>query len=649
MKLATFDIWDTCLTRSFSEPKHVFHEVARRILAVERFENPETAELARMRVMAEQKAREAVPGGECRLDEIADALTDLAGEGLGNQFTEVEMAVEREAVRPVVPVRRLLEACRAKGETIAFISDMYLPSEFLRDLLHVHGFCNPEDAIFVSGEHRANKSSGKLYEIVRKTYAINPAFWTHWGDKAHADVKIPRRIGIQAIHSRGTQFTKSEIRAAEACANQARSASRLKGGMRVARLSGDQSCVFSDVVAPWLCALAARMVRLAREMGLRRLYFLSRDGEILFRIAKRIAPPNLECHYLYSSRRAWCFPAMLTDDAASRRWLETFAVSPRGILRSLEFSKEESESILQELKITPVEAERRAPPKERVFVWEHLRATGRMETVLERAATARNACLAYLEQEGLFEDDLWAICDVGWVLNGQAALTRLLRTRQPSAAARGFYFMVNRRRPPLVETGPFSSWLLDEALPTGPRSIPETVTWLSGLIEEVFFSNSSPSLQGYRLDEATGQAEPVFGIRQDDGCAIGHAKELREAVDQLTNEWQDELRDPNFVELLSQYSLTEVLRFLRTPSREEALVIARLHHSSEATNAKEDAGCLARAWQVGDALQVLGRRSRLLDPQSVKEPLWTAGCDALTHPVNRWIRKLVLTPLRRQD
>jgi hypothetical protein len=562
---------------------------------------------------------------------------------------EMEMAVEREVVRPVVPVRRLLEACRGKGATIAFISDMYLPSEFLRDLLHVHGFCNPEDAIFVSGEHRANKSSGRLYEIVRQTYAINTAFWTHWGDKAHADVKIPRRLGINAIHSRGTQFTKAEIRAAESCADKARSASRIKGGMRAVRLSGEQPSFLTDVVVPWLCALAAQMVWRAREMGLRRLYFLSRDGEILLRIAKRIAPPDIECRYLYSSRRAWCFPAMLADDAASRRWLETFAVSPRGILRSLEFSPEEQESVLHELKVTPAEAERRAVPKERVFVWDHLRATGRMEIVLERAAIARNACLAYFQQEGLFEDDLWAICDVGWVLNGQAALTRLLRTKQAAVAARGFYFMVNRRRPPLVETGPFHSWLLDEALPNGPRSIPETVTWLSGLIEEVFFSNSDPSLQGYRLDETSGLAIPVFAQHHADAVTARHAQELRASVDRLTEEWPTELLDPQFVQQLSQSSLAEIFRFLRSPSSEEASVIARLHHSSEATNAKEDAGCLARAWQVGDALRVLGRRSRLFNSQSVKEPLWSAGCDALTHPVNRWIRKLVLTPLRRQD
>jgi hypothetical protein len=74
MKVVSFDIWDTCLTRSFSEPKHLFLEVARRISGAERFEDPETAELARFRILAERLAREKAPGSECRFDEIKNEL-----------------------------------------------------------------------------------------------------------------------------------------------------------------------------------------------------------------------------------------------------------------------------------------------------------------------------------------------------------------------------------------------------------------------------------------------------------------------------------------------------------------------------------------------------------------------------------------------
>jgi FMN phosphatase YigB (HAD superfamily) len=648
MKLASYDIWDTCLTRCFSEPKHLFFEVARRLHGGERFETPETAELARLRVVAEQMAREKVPGSECRFDEITEALQNLAGEEMGRRFMELELMVERESVRPIGPVLSQLKAAREEGAAIAFVSDMYLPTAFLRELLQAHGFFQPEDLLFVSGEHRANKSTGELFEIIRKTHGVIPSAWTHWGDKLHADARVPRRMGIKAIHYRESEFTPSEIRAAESCVPKVRYASLIKGGMRSARLSGDQPAVLTDVVVPWLCALAAQIVQRAQKMGLHRIYFLSRDGEVLMRIAKKIAPPGLECRYLYSSRRAWCFPAMLDDDPASRRWLETFAISPRGILGSLEFSPEEQATILEELKLTAAASDQRAAPQERVFVWDHLRATGRMARVLERAAIAREACLAYLGQEGLFDDDLWAICDVGWVLNCQAALTRLLRVGKPAAVARGIYFMVNRMRPSLEETGPFDAWLLDEALDPGDDSIPRLLTCLSGLIEEFCLSSADPSLKGYRLDEAGGKVQTIFGALHDDKATIDHANALREAVERLSEEWMDELSDPEFVDQLSHCSLAELLRFLRSPSRGEASVVAELRHASEATNAKENGGLLARPWQIGDALRVLGRRCRLLKPDAIREPLWTVGCDTLTTPLNRAIRKLILTPVRRQ-
>lgn len=630
MNTASFDIWDTCLTRSFSEPKHVFFEVARRLHGHECFEAPETAELARLRVTAEQKARESAPGGECRFEEIAAVLLGLVGEDLASRFMELEVQVEKEYARPVLPMLGQVEENRTKGAAIVFISDMYLPGQLLQELLETHGFFKPGDSVFVSADHRANKYGGELFEIVRKVLGIDPARWTHWGDKLHADVLVPRRMGIRAIHYQGTEFTEAEIRAGEACSAQAREASRIKGGMRATRLSGIRPAVLTDVVAPWLCALAAQMVHRARDSGLSRLYFLSRDGEVLLRIAKCISPAELECRYLYSSRRAWCFPAMVGDDTSSRRWLETFQVSPRGILGSLDFLPEEQDGILSELKLSEEEAERRSAAEEREFVWEHLRATGRMERVLEKAALARQTCLAYLAQEGLFADDRWAICDVGWALNGQAALTRLLQQRNPTLEARGFYFMVNGLRPPVQESGTFAAWLLDEALDPGEDSIPRLLTCLSGLIEEFCLSSTDPSLKGYRADDKGGAVLPVFGSGDTDSATCEHASQLREAVDRLATEWQKELRDPQFLACLVGCTLPELLRFLRNPTRDEALAVSRLRHASEATNRKQAAGELARPLTFRDGLAIFARRGRLVRRSTESSPLWAAGCRAQT-------------------
>lgn len=645
MRVVTFDIWDTCLTRSFSEPKHLFLEVAKRITLADRFEDSETAELARLRILSEQMARQSAPGMECTLEEIQNFLKTLAGDEIGKRFISLELDVEREFVRPIVAMRYQLERSRRAGAKIAFISDMYLPSVFLGELLGANGFLQSTDLVVVSSEYRANKSTGELFCIVRDKLGTKPTSWIHVGDKWHADVVAPRCTGIKARQFKGAGWTASETRSGDLSAANARHASRIMGGMRAVRLSGDYPAVLSDVVAPWLCALAAQMVHRAQQMGLRRLYFLSRDGEIIMRIANRIAPPGLECRYLYSSRRAWCFPAMVGDDPQSRRWLETFAVSPKGILENLEFSGIEQGRILEELGLTPNEARHRAAPENRKFVWEHLRSTGRMSLVLQRAAIARHACLEYLEQEGLFANNLWAVCDVGWSLNSQAALTRLLREKNASAAARGFYFMVNRLRPPLAETGPFDAWVLDEALNSDDQSIPHLLTCLSGLIEEFFLTSADPSLRGYRTNHETGYTVPEFSDTDPDKQSLKHSASLRKIVDCLSDEWKAELGDPLFVSDLSRASLSELLRFLRSPTQEEALAVSHMHHSSEATNHREGAETLARAMTINDGLSIFARRARINKRSRTVEPLWAAGSRVLTPFWIRVFNQLMLQPI----
>ena len=66
------------------------------------------------------------------------------------------------------------------------------------------------------------------------------------------------------------------------------------------------------------------------------------------------------------------------------------------------------------------------------------------------AEATRGAALGYLAQEGLLADQDWALVDVGWSLNCQAALRRLLAARDPrqAGAVRGFYIGLAKDHPP---------------------------------------------------------------------------------------------------------------------------------------------------------------------------------------------------------
>lgn len=660
MLVVTFDIWDTCLARTVARPRDVFAFAAARVLGLDDPFSPAAAELARQRVAAERRARESAPQSECTLAEIEAMLAALTTAEIAARFIAAELDTERAVIRPIRAIAETIAAARATGARVAFVSDMYLPSSFLQELLLATDLARAEERVFVSCEHRANKHSGALFEIVQRELGATPAQWTHHGDHPHSDVSVPTGRGIAGRHfTRGTP-TEVELAVRERFAAQPALGSLLSGVLRAARLAGSpqrdgaREAWLTGVAAPWLCALAWRAVRRAEAAGIKRLYFLSRDAEILLRLARKFAPAGLECRYLYSSRRAWCRAAMLADDKPSWRWLKVGSPSVLGLLRSLGFDSAERDAIVRELALTPVDAARPRPAAELEFVWNHLRIEHHLTTALERASIARSELVAYLKQEGLHDDTPFAIVDVGWSLNSQSALHRLLGRAGAPHGAHGFYFMAREDRPPLEETGPFDAWLVQEACGTDAGATGDLFAWQSGLIEECLLTNSDPSLAGFRAGPE-GRFAPQFTDEKPNATTATHAAELREAAEALADELVRTVdRSPalaprdTLATALETQALAELIRFLRRPTAGEASAIAALAHSTDATGTAHEARPIARPYTLGDALSIFLRRAKLRRRGLRREPLWSEGSFALTSPLAAKAMRCALAPLSRK-
>ena len=66
-----------------------------------------------------------------------------------------------------------------------------------------------------------------------------------------------------------------------------------------------------------LVGFALWVVAQARRRGVRRLYFVARDGEVMLAAARHVIgrlAPDLELRYLYGSRKPWIFGATATSD-----------------------------------------------------------------------------------------------------------------------------------------------------------------------------------------------------------------------------------------------------------------------------------------------------------------------------------------------
>ncbi len=240
---------------------------------------------------------------------LALALSLGWDEPTREQARQRELDLEASSLKAVPPMLARVQAARAESDAVWFLSDMYLPAVFIERVLRREGLFRDGDKLFVSGEWRASKARGDLFAKAREQASQPITSWRHIGDNPHADELIPRAQGISAELWRDAALNRYEVRArGEGETELWRSL--LAGAMRRARLANPESeparrviwDTGCDVVGPVLFGFVHWCLAQAAERGLHRLYFVARDGQLLHRIAERLAPAlgfDVECRYLH--------------------------------------------------------------------------------------------------------------------------------------------------------------------------------------------------------------------------------------------------------------------------------------------------------------------------------------------------------------
>jgi hypothetical protein len=225
------------------------------------------------------------------------------------------LALEERSLKAVPAMLARVRAARDAADAIWFLTDMYLPASSIEGVLRREGFFREGDRLLVSGEHRVSKHRGDLFAKVRELARQPITDWLHVGDHSHSDKAVPRAQGIRTELHRETALNRYEelARGTQACSVWR---SLLAGAMRRARLANpetdpawrviwDTGC---DVVGPLVFGFVHWCLAEARARGLRRLYFVARDGQLPHRVAERLAAAQdlpVECRYLHGSRQAW--------------------------------------------------------------------------------------------------------------------------------------------------------------------------------------------------------------------------------------------------------------------------------------------------------------------------------------------------------
>lgn len=196
-------------------------------------------------------------------------------------------------------------------------------------------------------------------------------------------------------------------------------------------------------LAPAVGAFSQWVLGRALKDGVRRLYFLSRDGWHFYHMAQRLCRAwslPVECRYLYGSRYAWRLPLYHTDHRRALSQLCGKVLSPtlEVVLRQAGLSPEERAGVLGELAVSGNSV---LSPGERRALFQKLKACPRFLFLMDRSSRQALPGLAgYLRQEGLLEGVPWALVDSGWMGSTQETLAQALALLGAAQGPRGYYW-----------------------------------------------------------------------------------------------------------------------------------------------------------------------------------------------------------------
>jgi predicted HAD superfamily hydrolase len=457
----SLDIFDTCLLRRVGHPTHVF-----RLMDSEMRHSPRFSRLTggcagflALRTRCESLSREVlmkqISSSEVTLDEIyreLQTVAKLSDEDVA-ELKRLELEAERKLLLPNPQILDLAKIAVKAGKKVVYVSDMYLPEEFVTEILRTGGFPIADGSVFISGEHRMSKWEGDLYDLVAERIRIPLSKWFHVGDNCAADVDKAREKGIKAYHypkivdvitaqdlagRSGREFLPTDARRSFALGlrDMTLGLAYLEGGRETDfwfRLGFERGGLLILGFANWL---ATRCL----DEHISTLVFLARDGHIFKRCFDLICKwrgMSVNSIYMYASRKALQFPALVGYGTEERDFLLSFGVGTVGEYLS-RCDLDPSQYRREILEAGFAGPDDRAGDPDSYPKLCHL-FNQLHKAILRRAADQSKLVSRYLDQIEIPAKGQVGLVDIGWYGSLQQGFQRFMRLTDREVRVHGYY------------------------------------------------------------------------------------------------------------------------------------------------------------------------------------------------------------------
>ena len=327
--LYSFDVFDTLISRKVLDPIGVFYYVKERIEEYGGFPSALRRHYPQIRHMAELNVREYyIKSEEIRNSERVEITFHEIFLRMSDVYNLTEEQIqllekwELEAeLDNVVPLKNQIDYVKhllSDGEKVVLISDMYLSKEFVQKMLAKADPVLAELPLFISSEYGVLKTSQKLFFEVYKSFEPFYDFkkWIHYGDNQNADETQARKFRICTRKIDKPEFNNVQKEMVKYLGTyDSYKVAALQARMYADKMFRKDEFVIS-FVALCMVPYIDWVLRDAERRGYQTLYFISRDGHPLKRIADAIIRArklSFKTKYIYASRRTWRIPSFVHE------------------------------------------------------------------------------------------------------------------------------------------------------------------------------------------------------------------------------------------------------------------------------------------------------------------------------------------------
>ncbi len=355
LKLYSFDIFDTLITRKTAQPIGIFWEIESKLKKNKEYQSINPYLISNFKNIRQTTENHIRDYNRSLYDVYDIKFEDIYNEiaknySLSNEQKEILMQLEiNTELENFVPIKSNIEKIKElvyNQKKVVLISDMYHSSETIRLFLLKFDNIFSNIPIFVSSEENLTKSSKKLFEKLHKKFNIKYSEWEHYGDNRFSDYEIPLSLGIKA-----NRFEYPELQLHEKILLENNIGNielqKVIGVSKLTRLFKNKN-VYEDFgsnfIAPILISYCNFILDYSKRHNINTLYFIARDGYILKAITDHIINmKNMEIKtkYIYGSRLAWQLPCFASRKIDIKDLLYVYKFDTKILFEMLNLSKAE--------------------------------------------------------------------------------------------------------------------------------------------------------------------------------------------------------------------------------------------------------------------------------------------------------------------